>query len=119
MSISKLLQGASIAILSLACGTAFAGSATLQFPDASLVHFSDLNLDRPRDVARLYHRIAVAADKVCGPRFLGGLPQSSVYTSCYHDAVAQAVAHVNQPRLTAYYEQRMQPAPADLAIARK
>jgi UrcA family protein len=120
MSITKLLRVAPIALLSLACAAAYADSTTVEFQTASAVRFSDLNLSRPADVARLYERIATAADKLCGPRSLtGSYSKSGIYQSCYEDAVAQAVARVNQARLTAYYRQRVQPTSYDLSIARK
>jgi UrcA family protein len=120
MSITNLMRGVSIAVLSLTCAAAYADSATVEFQSASAVRFSDLNLDRPGDVAKLYQRIATAADKVCGPRSLtGSYSKASIYQSCYADAVAQAVGRVNQPRLTAYYRQRVPSSSYDLAIARK
>ena len=120
MSITKLLRVAPIAVLSLACAAAYADSATVEFQQASAVRFSDLNLSRPSDVARLYQRIATAADKLCGPRSLtGAYSKSAIYQSCYSDTVAQAVARVNRAPLTAYYEERMQPTSRELAIARK
>ncbi|HTX24482.1 MAG TPA: UrcA family protein [Steroidobacteraceae bacterium] len=122
MSICKqLLQGVSVSVLLLACAAAYADSPpSVAFQHASLVRFTDLSLDRPGDVAKLYERITAAADKVCGPRSLtGSYSKSGVYASCYADAVSQAVARVNHPALTAYYEQRT-PSPARaLAIAQK
>jgi UrcA family protein len=110
---SKLLQGVSLSILSLACAAAYADA---QFQDSSRVRYSDLNLQRQSDVAKLYDRIAVAADQVCGPRSLtGSYSKSSIYTNCYDDALAQAVARVNQAPLTLYYEQRTQHAAHELA----
>lgn len=83
-------------------------------PDASLnqrsltVRYSDLSLDRPADVARLYHRIGVAADSVCGPREITGshleLPS---YRVCFDAAVANAVAAVASPALSAYYRTQL------------
>ncbi len=118
MSISsRLLQGVSLSILSLACAAAFADT---QLDHSSLVRYSDLNLQRPSDVAKLYQRIASAADRVCGPRSLtGAYSKSAVYASCFDDTVAQAVARVNQTPLTLYYEQRVQHAAPALAVASK
>jgi UrcA family protein len=114
---SKLLQGVSLSILSLACAAAYADT---QLQPASLVRYSDLNLQRPSDVAKLYERIAAAADRVCGPRSLtGSYSKSAIYASCYDDAVAQAVARINQTPLTLYYEQRVQHAAPALAVASK
>jgi len=115
--ISKLLQGVSISILSVACAAAYAGP---QFQHSSLVRYSDLNLQRPSDVARLYERIAIAADQLCGPRSLtGSYSQSATYTSCYNDAVAQAIERVNRAPLTQYYEQRTPHASREIAVASK
>jgi len=108
MSRSKVLTGAAVALLSLATVSAYAGSSnTIEFSRSSSVGFSDLDLSRSRDVARLYQRITLAADKVCGPSSLtGAYSKSALYLSCYADAIAQAVAHVNHAGLTAYYRQR-------------
>jgi UrcA family protein len=96
----KLLTGA--AFISLACAGAYADS-----PHGSVVHFKDLDLNRPHDVARLYNRITIAADRVCGPRSLTGSNYKTAdYESCYADAVARAVAHVDQPSVTSYYRQQ-------------
>jgi UrcA family protein len=103
MAISgKLLGGVVVSVISLACAAAYADS-----PRSSTVHYKDLNLDRPQDVARLYNRITVAADRVCGPRSLTGSHYKTAdYESCYADAVAQAVAHVDHAAVTSYYRQR-------------
>jgi len=39
---------------------------------SAAVEFSDLNFNRPGDVAALYARITYAADQVCGPRATTG-----------------------------------------------
>ena len=118
MSIAKMLVGAAAAALSLACAGAYADSSQVpQFSHSSSVRFADLNLDRARDVARLYQRIALAADKVCGPSSLtGAYAKSATYRSCYSETVAQAVARVNHPGLTAYYRQRW---PEPVAVAQQ
>jgi UrcA family protein len=113
---SKLLQGVTVSLISLACAVAYADTQLGQ----TSVHYSDLNLQRLHDVARLYDRIAVAADTLCGPRSLtGAYSKSGIYASCYRDAIAQAIARVNSPALTAYYIERTQPTSHDLSIAQK
>ena len=76
------------------------------------VRYADLKLDRPADVATLYHRIAFAAESACGPRLLTGshLPTRS-YERCFTAAVAQAVARVDRPALSAYHQQQLGIAP--------
>jgi UrcA family protein len=116
----KLLRGAALSVVSFACVAAYAESPPVEFQHSSTVRFSDLNLNRPQDVARLYNRITLVADKVCGPRTLtGAYAKSADYASCFGDAVAQAVAHVDQPTLTAYYRQRWaEPLPSQV-VARQ
>jgi len=117
MSITtKLLAGAAASVLGLACASASAGTA-VEFNHSSIVRYADLDLSRPSDVARLYERIAVAADQLCGPRLLSGAySKSATYTSCYADAIGQAVASVNHAALTAYYLQRW---PQPVAVAQQ
>ena len=103
---AKLLRGAALSAISLVCAAAYADPPPVE-SHSSIVHYRGFNLDRPRDVARLYYRITVAADRVCGPRSLtGSYYKRADYEACYADAVAQAVGDVDQPRLTAYYQQR-------------
>ncbi len=68
------------------------------------VHFGDLNLDQPSDVATLYRRIRLAAESVCGERLLPGhFIISPHWRGCVAQAVQRAIASVNRPALTAYY----------------
>ena len=62
-------------------------------------------LPRPRSFKSrrsnvLYRRIQAAAKEVCG--YPGAdLLEQSVWKSCYHDAIADAIGKVNSPLLTA------------------
>jgi UrcA family protein len=116
MAISgKLLGGVVVSVISLACAAAYADS-----PRSSTVHYRDLNLDRPQDVARLYNRITVAADRVCGPRSLtGSYYKTADYESCYADAIAQAVANVDHASVTSYYRQRWAEPVSKATVARQ
>ncbi len=113
MAIAHKLLGATMSVLSLACVAAYADSkpyaetALLIGSRSELVRFNDLNLDQPRDVARLHTRITLAADRVCGPRsFAGYYNKTADYEICYGDAIARAVAHIDRPSVTAYFQQR-------------
>jgi UrcA family protein len=67
----------------------------------------DLDLNRPKDMARLYQRIVSAADRLCGPRSVGGMPGKSIdYVNCYDTAVNRAVENIGRPSVTAYFQQR-------------
>jgi UrcA family protein len=99
----RILAAAAVSVLSFGSAAAYADPAT----SSLTVRIADLNLNQPRDIARLYTRISSAADKMCGPRSVGGFNlTSSDYLSCYSDAVAQAVAHLDRPAVTAYYRER-------------
>jgi len=111
-----------ISVSSLAGAAAYADSPSIvEFQHSSTVRYGDLNLRQPRDVAKLYNRITLVADKVCGPRSLtGAYLKSAIYASCYADTVAQAVARVDQPSLTALYRQRWgQSVSREATIARQ
>jgi len=102
----RLLTGAALSVISLACAVAYADAPAVETHSA-LVHYRNLDLNRPHDVAKLYKRITVAADRVCGQRSLTGSNYKTAdYESCYADAVAQAVAHVDEPSVTNYYRER-------------
>jgi UrcA family protein len=96
------------AVLSVLVNAAVVTASLADTPGAtshsSLVRYSDLSLDRPADVARLYHRIVHAADSVCGERELtGSFFELSAYRNCFDPAVSNAVAAVGSPALSAYY----------------
>jgi UrcA family protein len=117
----KLLTGVALAI-SLGSAVAYADSPpAVGFPHSSVVRYQDLNLDRPQDVAKLYARITLAADKLCGPRSLtGSYVKSADYASCFTDTVAQAVARVDKPALSAYFRQRSpEPVSREISIAQQ
>ena len=103
----KFLRLTAGSLVSLATLTAYAGQTQpAQLQRSAIVHFSDLNLQSSKDVARLYQRIALSADQLCGPRTLtGAYMKSADYASCHSEAVSQAVASINSPLLTSYHRQ--------------
>ena len=107
MAIARNLLGAAVSVLSLACAAAYADTPSVIGSNLELVRYSDLNLDQPRDVARLYNRVNSAADKVCGTRsFAAHYNKLADFDICYKDTVASAVAHIDRPSVTAYFQQR-------------
>jgi UrcA family protein len=103
------LWGIAASCVMLASTALYAGPAPSdQTATPVVVHFADLNLNQPSDVAVLYQRISVAATRVCGPSAItGDYYVSPAYRSCYFKAIAQAVASVNNPSVTAYYMARV------------
>jgi UrcA family protein len=105
MTIARSFLGAAVSVLALAGTAAYADTTPVNHSQPHVVRYKDLDLDQPRDVARLFNRISTAADGVCGPRSFGGYPKTADYKSCYSDAIARAVAHIDRPLVTAYFQQ--------------
>jgi UrcA family protein len=71
-----------------------------------LVHFADLDLNNPAGVRALFGRLRGAAEQVCAPLQGRDLSSTWAYHRCVRDALARAVAQVDQPDLSAYYRAR-------------
>ncbi len=82
-------------------------------PSRLVVKYADLDLRRHAAVVELYRRIEEAARAVCAPR--SSIPSAlATPDACLIDAVARAVAEINEPALTRYFASRMQqPRPPD------
>ncbi len=110
-----------VAAVGITCSAAYADSpSSAEGPRSSLVRYSDLDLNRQQDVAKLYMRITSSADQLCGPRSLTGIHYKwAEYTNCYNETVAHAVASVAYPSLSAYYRQHSSDAVArEISMAR-
>jgi UrcA family protein len=75
--------------------------------ESTEVRYADLDLGKEAGVANLYARLKNAAEQVCDL----GLPSSALFLAspsraCVADALAQAVAAVDRPALTAYHAAR-------------
>ena len=67
------------------------------------VHFADLDTSNAQGAATLYQRIRSAAVRVCHElEPFRDLTMMQPYWSCLSTAIANAVAEVNRPALTAY-----------------
>ena len=76
--------------------------------DSTVVSARKVNFNRPDEVAALYRHITYAADRVCGPHAVPGFHfDSPRYVRCYDKAVDAAVASLDRPALTAYYQKRL------------
>jgi UrcA family protein len=101
---SKLIH-ITAALLAAASQVHAAAPAQLN-PDthSMIVHFADLNLDRPAGIATLYRRLNTAAERDCGePRLTGSHVISSDWQNCVSKAVNQAVLALDRPAVTAYH----------------
>lgn len=96
--LSVLLAGCA----TLACGTAAAGD-----PDAApqrVVSFGDLNLNHPEGIKTLYRRLSTAARAVCRPDSIAPYVLRAESRKCASTAMANAVATIDNPNLTAYVD---------------
>jgi len=82
---------------------AFAAEPTDQVRTQT-VKFQDLNITTPAGVAALYQRIHSAAGRVCSEDGVRGLDVAARVKTCAEEAEFRAVADLNLPGLTAYYQ---------------
>ena len=83
-----------------------ASTATEDNHPSRVVKFADLDLSHSQGVAVLYTRIRSAAREVCLPQYNWVMEMRVISDQCRDEAVARAVADVNAPALTAYYQGR-------------
>jgi UrcA family protein len=98
---------AGLAALTLGLGFAATSASAADREPNRTVKFSDLDLTKPAGVQELYSRIQSAAAIVCGGRD----PVVTLYvrkTRCFGAAVTQAVATVDNPRLSALHGAELQ-----------
>ena len=101
----RLARASIVAFAVCTCFTAFSASAEPSVKSQA-VSFADLDLSKPAGAQTLYKRIKAAARHVCGPadRYTFVVsPQS--FRKCYDKAIADAVAQVDRPSLTALHRQ--------------
>jgi UrcA family protein len=75
------------------------------------VSYADLDLSKPAGAQTLYKRIKAAARHVCGPvdRYTYVTP-SQTFRQCFDQAIADAVAQVDRPSLTALHREETRTA---------
>jgi UrcA family protein len=108
---AQLLTRAGIAALALsACLVASSASAEPK-AKTQTVNFADLDLSKPAGAQTLYKRIKAAARNVCGPvdhyTFAG---PAKAFRQCYEKAIADAVAQIDRPSLTALHREETRSA---------
>ena len=97
----------------LACALV-ATSAFASDSRSESVKFADLNLSSPAGVETLYGRIHAAAKRVC----LQPAGELWAARSCERKAESEAIAKVNLPLLTAFYEQKTGVHPQTIIASR-
>jgi UrcA family protein len=108
---AQLLTRAGIAALALStCLVAYSASAQPKVK-AQTVSFADLDLSKAAGAQTLYKRIKAAARNVCGPadNYTYVTP-SKQFRQCYEKAIADAVAQIDRPSLTALHREETRSA---------
>lgn len=86
----------------LACSTAAAGDPNTA--PQRVVAFGDVNLDHAEGVKTLYQRLSSAARAVCRPDSIAPYVLRAQSRKCASTALANAVATIDNPNLTAYVD---------------
>ncbi len=97
------------AIVLLAWATSQSSSATNSIADSRqrVVTLADLNLSQPLDIRKLHRRISIAAREVCWtPGVIATLKRNRMQR-CTEDSIAHAIAQLDMPQLTRYYQTRV------------
>jgi len=88
----------------LALASSFAQADALVNVKTETVRYDDIRMTSPVGIAVLYGRLRGAADRACAAgESSQDLAQKARFKACYDDALARAVASVNNVQLTAYY----------------
>jgi UrcA family protein len=101
----------------------FVGSAAVAAPATvtheATVNYADLNLESPAGIDKLYARLRTAARQVCGSAERSDLAASMYVAECRAKAVAQAVAKIDNPALTARHAGEQNARFAQVADAKR
>lgn len=101
-----------ISLLLLTTLAVAASAASIAAPPTDIrqkvLDYSDLDLNSMSGVRRVYARIRKAAEAVCGDQQVTGsrITQPD-WRACYDRAVADAVAQLDEPALSAYHQRRV------------
>ena len=93
------------AVLAIAAATLVADLASAKDQDAvsTVVRYSDLDLTQSADAARLYARLKYAAQKVCSSYDSRDMNVQRGHDACYDAALSNAVARVNDAKLSSLH----------------
>jgi UrcA family protein len=106
-------------IFAMVLGFQSAHAAPPQAVPSVVVHFADLDLSRSAGATMLYQRLKGAAETVCAPLDDRDLARHMSFKACVQSAISTAVAKVDRPALTAYYEAKTNDRNATIQIAQK
>ena len=104
----------------LAVASSYAQADTAVSVKTETVRYDDIRMTSPVGIAVLYGRLKGAAARACtAPDSNADLKGKARFRACYDDAMARAVATVNNPALTQFYEEKRGtfiPNPVDQSV---
>jgi len=103
-SLGVLLAAATGLALTFANGTARAEAPQTDGPPTVTVSYAGLDLSTRAGAETLYRRIKGASEQVCSAFEGRPLQRVALWRRCYEQAVANAVAEVHRPALTALHQ---------------
>jgi UrcA family protein len=106
-------------IFALVLGFQSAHAASPENVPSVVVHFADLDLSRSEGATVLYQRLKGTAETVCAPLDDRDIARHISFKACVQSAISAAVAKVDKPALTAYYESKMSGRNATIQVAQK
>lgn len=102
---SIVAAGLILALGLTASASAAPRSVAVDPPPQRAVRIDDLDLGQRSEVAKLYQRFVVAADRVC-PAVVRDLARRAPALACRRQALDHAVARANLAPLTAFHRAR-------------
>jgi len=99
---AALLSACAVAVLAATASVAEAAhvsAADVKDPTKVVVKYRDLDLGTERGALILYHRIEVAAHRVCPDSTTGQLADKQAVWACRQLAVSHAVDSISSPQL--------------------
>ena len=102
---SRTLRATRTGLAALAVCTCLVahGAPAAQAVKMQAVSYADLDLSKPAGAQTLYKRIKAAARVVCGPADHYSYMTPKAFRECFETAIADAVAQVDRPSLTALH----------------
>jgi len=110
------------AILMMFIGLSAGAVLANDLPAAPLQHtvrFGQLDLTRPAAAEQLYRKLVATSKQVCEPVNGAQARQKYEYRACVSEALANAVAEINQPLLTSLYDTKGKRSIEALKVATK
>jgi UrcA family protein len=94
-----LALASAFALIAAVSATSFAAGPAADDPPSVKVHFDDLDLSTAAGANALYHRIWVAARRVCPDIYSRDLAIVAASERCQATAIANAVRALNNPQV--------------------